>query len=155
MTEAGDAKQRLVSQIAAAVESRLGAADPRLKDLIAQEVTNVVAGRPAAESLIAAARAAGSDTAERIVVTSTGRNRPGVVARLATVIDEFQGDIREISQTIVGDYFTMIFVVDISGATSQGTRFATLKERLLAAGRDLGVNVVVLHDDILSSMHTV
>lgn len=93
--------------------------------------------------------------AERVVVTANGRNRSGIVARLATAIDELGGDIRDLSQTLVGDYFTMLFVVDIAGATRQGARFAQLRRRLQEVGEEIGVHVVVLHDDILSSMHSI
>ncbi len=150
-----DQENAVVADVVRAVASRLNSSDPKLQELIAQEVGAVLGARSGSDSLAGAARARPGATAERIVITSTGHNRPGVVARLATIIDEFAGDIRELSQTIVGDYFTMIFVVDIAGATSQGGRFATLKERLLAAAQDLGIHVVVLHDDILSAMHSV
>jgi predicted amino acid-binding ACT domain protein len=48
-----------------------------------------------------------------------------------------------------------VIVVDISGATSQGTRFATLRQQLQHAADELGIHVVALHDDILSTMHAV
>ena len=49
----------------------------------------------------------------------------------------------------------MIFVVDISGATSQGARFKQLRQRLVQVGEELGIHVVAMHDDILSAMHGV
>ena len=90
-----------------------------------------------------------------MVVTSHGRNRPGIVARVAAAIDEFEGDIRDLSQTIVGDYFTMLFVVDVRNAVREGAVFAQLRHRLEEVAKDLGVHVVVMHDDILSTMHSI
>ncbi|HET6345576.1 MAG TPA: ACT domain-containing protein [Myxococcota bacterium] len=92
---------------------------------------------------------------ERIVVSANGRNQSGIVAKLTAIIHDFKGDIRDISQTLVGDYFTMIIVVDIAGATRQGKHFSQLKEGLQGAGQEIGVHVVALHDDLLSSMHSV
>jgi ACT domain-containing protein len=92
---------------------------------------------------------------ERIVVSANGRNQSGIVARLTAIINDFEGDVRDISQTLVGDYFTMIIVVDIAGATRHGKHFSQLKERLQEAGQEIGVHVVALHDDLLSSMHSV
>ena len=102
-------KRRLSEQIAAAVESRLGRDADGLHGMIAQEVEAALTGRQAEDTLAHALRT-GEPEIERIVVTAHGKNRPGVVARVASAIDEFHGDIRDISQTIVADYFTMILV---------------------------------------------
>lgn len=155
MSPKTDPKNRLAQQIAAAVQTRLGRSDPRVLSAIAQEVELALGDRQPDLGLLEATHQRPTSGEERIVVTSTGRNRNGIVAGLAKVIDELNGDIRDLSQTIVGDYFTMIFVVDISGATAEGTRFVHLRERLQEVARDLGIHVVALHDDILSSMHTV
>ncbi len=150
-----EARARLAAEIAAAVQGRIDRHEPELQQIIAEEVELALASRPIDQALAQAARALGGQQAERIVITSTGRNKSGIVARLTQVISEFEGDIQDISQTIVGAYFTMVIVVDISGATSQGARFATLRQRLQQAGDELGIHVVALHDDILSTMHAV
>jgi ACT domain-containing protein len=146
---------RLAAKIAAAVEARMGNADPRINQIIEEEVEQVLAGRPLDHALLEVAQERASQTPERVVVTATGTNRTGIVARLAAVIDEFGGDIRDVSQTIVGSYFTILFVVDISGATRQGSTFATLQQRLREEASALGIHVVAIHDDILSTMHAV
>ena len=88
----------------------------------------------------------------RAVVTTTGRNARGVVATMAKEIAEAGGDIQDISQTIVSDYFTMIMVVDISGLV---VPFSGFKERLLAAAEKLGVHGVVMHEDVMRSLQRV
>ena len=138
----------LSQTVAAAVAQRLGQDDPALQKLIADEIGRTFGE---AESTHKVSSPSGDD--ERIVISATGRNTVGIVARLSAAIAEFSGDIQDISQTVVGEYFTMIIVVDISGATSQGTPFAQLRQRLLQVAEDMGIHVVALHDDILSSMH--
>ncbi len=150
-----DLRARLAQQVAEAVLARLGRSDPEILSIIAQEVAVALAERPVDQGLAEAAYERGGQNPERVVVTATGKNRPGIIARLAAVIDEFKGDIRDLSQTLVGDYFTTIFVVDISGATAAGSTFAELRERLRQTAGELGVHVVALHDDILSTMHAV
>lgn len=167
----------LTAEIVRAVQARLGQRDPEVGALIAHEVALALDAGPAADRGqgpagtmdVALDRTAahcvtvcgpGSAAAqgvltERVVVTANGRNRRGIVAGLTEVIRDVDGDIRDISQTIVGDYFTMIIVVDIAATTRQGTRFGQFKERLEQAGGALGVHVVALHDDILTTMHTV
>lgn len=148
-------RARLAAQIAAAVEARLGKSDPEIATIIEQEVGHALRDRPIDSALVEAARERHDEAPDRIVVTATGPNHTGIVARLSAVIDEFSGDIRDISQTIVAGYFTMLFVVDISGTTRQGTTFVTLRERLREVAGDLGIHVVAMHADILSAMHEV
>ncbi|MEE2961312.1 MAG: ACT domain-containing protein [Myxococcota bacterium] len=138
----------IAEEIVTRVLSKLGTTDPTITRLIAQEVASVLTTHelPSNHS---------TSSPERVVLTANGRNRPGIVVRLTSIIDEFGGDIRDINQTIVSDYFSMVIVVDIAAATSVGSRFGTLKQRLEGAGKDLGVHVVALHDDILSTMHSV
>ncbi len=146
---------RLTEQIADAVEARLGQSDPKIRTLIAQEVAAALGRHNPAELLDAAVRGQEEHAVERVVLTANGRNHTGIVARLAAAIDEFHGDIRDISQTIVGDYFTMIIVLDIASARRQGSRFNQLRERLRLLGEELGIHVVAMHDDLLSTMHSV
>jgi ACT domain-containing protein len=169
---------QLTDEIVRAVQARLGQRDAGVGALIAQEValaldgeargggglrtgsavplTPGAAGAPGCVTVCGVgSRADEGVLTERIVVTANGRNGRGIVARLTAILSEADGDIRDISQTIVGDYFTMIIVVDLGTATRQGTRFSQLKARLEQAGGELGVHVVALHDDILTSMHTV
>jgi ACT domain-containing protein len=75
-----------------------------------------------------------------------------VVAGLATAVAEMRADILDISQTLVGEYFTMIMVIDI-GATS--TSFEQMRNRLLDDAKRLGIQVNVMHDDLLKAMHRV
>ncbi len=148
----GTYQEQMTEEIVTRVMQKLGPSNPEATRIVAQEVAAVLAAAPS--SLESPAQRS-APRPERVVVTANGRNRSGIVVRLTTAIDEFQGDIRDISQTIVGEYFSMIIVVDISGATSQGSRFGQLRQRLKQVGEELGVHVVALHDDILTTMHTV
>jgi ACT domain-containing protein len=94
----------------------------------------------------------GEATSSRVVVAAHGKNAPGIVARVSAAIDEFDGDIRDLSQTIVSDYFSMLFVVDMG---DQGGRFLQLRRRLDEVAQDLGVHIVATHEDIVASMHGV
>ena len=88
----------------------------------------------------------------RAVITTTGRNARGVVATVAKEVADAGGDIQDISQTIVSDYFTMIMVVDISSLVLP---FAGFKERLLAAAEQLGIHLVVMHEEVMRSLQRV
>lgn len=101
----------------------------------------------------AIAEAAAKEPA-RCVVVATGINRPGIAAALSTAISDCGGDIQDISQTLVSEFFSMIFVVSLDNLTS-GFTFREFKERVEAAGRSIGCECVVFHEAILKAMHRV
>lgn len=139
--------QRLAAEIAQAVERRLGDTHPDIARAIAAELNIALCDL----AIPPTTRLQGD--ASRVVITAHGRNRTGVVTRLAAAIEEFDGDVRDLSQTIVGDYYTMLWVVDVPDTAAEGARFLRLRERLKEVGGDVGAHVVVMHDDILSAMH--
>jgi ACT domain-containing protein len=155
--------KELAVRIAEAVQVRLGRVDATASALIAQEVAKVLSEDPTMGCSTLADPGLRQEVApegeialtERVVVSANGRNKAGIVATLTQVISDFGGDIRDISQTIVGSYFTMIIVVDIAGATSHGSHFADFKARLSEVGQAAGFHVVTLHDDLLTAMHNV
>ena len=139
--------------------------DDRLRRLVA-EVTREVAAEatvakgspsPAAETL-ARAEICASCAEEarrrgpRAVVTTTGKNRRGIVANIAQAIAEAGGDIVDISQTLVSDYFTMIIVVDTAGLE---VSFADFKARLTSAVAALGAECLVMHEEIVNALQRV
>ncbi len=136
----------LIGEIAAWVLERLGDPDGRTLEVVSEELKATLKQRPAPVV---------DEAARRVVVTANGRDSSGIVARLSTAIFEYGGDIRDLSQTIVGDYFTMIFVVDIPGATAGGAKLAQLRHHLKEIGGELGLHVVTMHDDILTAMHSI
>jgi ACT domain-containing protein len=137
--------------------------DERLRRLVAEVTREVAAenavgkGSPAAETL-ARAEICASCAEEarrrgpRAVVTTTGKNRRGIVANIAQAIAEAGGDIVDISQTLVSDYFTMIIVVDTSALALP---FADFKARLTRAVQALGAECVVMHEEIVNALQRV
>ena len=88
----------------------------------------------------------------RAVITTTGYNAKGVVARMAAQVADAGGDILDISQTIVANFFTMIMIVEIGELT---VSFAEFKERLLVAAKELGIQAVVMHEEVMRSLQRV
>lgn len=50
--------------------------------------------------------------AKQFIITLTAANRVGILAALTTALDELGGDLREVSQTVVQKFFTMIVAAD-------------------------------------------
>ncbi len=92
----------------------------------------------------------------RAVVTVVGRNTPGIVARISSVVAELGGDLADMSQVIVGEFFSLIFVVDLAGMEKAGHSFRLFKERLQDEAAQIGcVKILVMHEDIFRVMHKV
>lgn len=92
----------------------------------------------------------------RAIVTVVGKNVPGIVARISTVVAACGGDLADMNQVIVADYFSLIFVVNLEQAEKQGTSFRLFKEQLQNEAANLGsVKILVMHEDIFKAMHKV
>lgn len=91
-------------------------------------------------------------TKEHVVITVMGQDRVGIVAKVSSVLSECNANIIDISQTILQDIFAMILMVDISQSSKN---LLEMQEIMAAAGADLGVNIVVQHEDIFRYMHRI
>ncbi|MDK2384623.1 MAG: ACT domain-containing protein [Candidatus Korarchaeota archaeon] len=89
---------------------------------------------------------------EMIVVTVVGADKPGIVAAISSVLAEAKANIVDISMTVLRGFFSMIMVVDISEAISD---IFELRDRLEEKGKEIGVRVMVLHEDVFRYMQKV
>jgi ACT domain-containing protein len=138
--------------------------DDRLRRLVAEVTREVAAeaarstsagtlpGFPGANDICASCAEEARRRGPRAVVTTTGKNRRGIVANIAQAIAEAGGDIVDISQTLVSDYFTMIIVVDTSALA---VPLADFKARLTRAVQALGAECVVMHEEIVNALQRV
>jgi ACT domain-containing protein len=95
---------------------------------------------------------AGRAKADRAVVTTTGKNQRGIVAKIAQAIADAGGDIVDIAQTLVSDYFTMIIIVDTSALTVSFAEFKARIERTVAAA---GAECLVMHEGVVSALERI
>jgi ACT domain-containing protein len=124
--------------------------DADLRRLVA-EVTREVTAQ-AERGARPAPGAADSRRGGRAVVTTTGKNQRGIVAKIAQAIADAGGDIADISQTLVSDYFTMIIVVDTAALTVSFAEFKTRLERTVASA---GAECLVMHEDVVNALQRV
>jgi ACT domain-containing protein len=93
-----------------------------------------------------------AEKTSRIIVTVLGQDRVGIIAAVANILADARANIVDISQTLMGDMFTMIMMVDIAGATEP---FDELKRRLNAKGEELGLRIDAQREDVFQFMHRV
>lgn len=55
----------------------------------------------------------------RAIMTVTGKDNKGIIAKVSTFLAEKGANVEEVSQTILGDCFAMIMLVDMSDAREE------------------------------------
>lgn len=88
----------------------------------------------------------------KCVVSVLGKDRPGIVATVATALTECGANIDDISQTILGDMFSMTMMVTLD---TEKVDFDGVQEKLKAAGEELGVQVTLQREDLFQAMYKI
>lgn len=88
----------------------------------------------------------------RAVVTVTGTDRRGVIASVSAFLAEHDINILDVSQTILGNQFAMIMVVDAEDSKED---FSALSVEIAEMGRKIDMNIRLQHADIFDAMHNV
>jgi ACT domain-containing protein len=125
--------------------------DEILRRVVAEVTRAMASSQPASPRAQPQHRGAGQ-RGGRAVVTTTGKNQRGIVARIAQAIADAGGDIVDISQTLVSDYFTMIIIVDTAALS---VSFAEFKSRLEKTVKALGAECLVMHEDVVDALQRV
>lgn len=88
----------------------------------------------------------------KAVITVVGRDSVGIIAKVSAVCTEYHANIVDISQSVLSEYFAMIMVVDIDGLTVPFTSFVDVLSEL---GKENGLDVRTMHEDVFDSMHRI
>ena len=88
----------------------------------------------------------------KAVVTVIGKDCVGIIAAVSTECAKFGGNIVDISQSVMREYFAMIMLVDISELSVPFSSFADTMKKL---GEDKGLEIHAMHEDIFNSMHRI
>lgn len=88
----------------------------------------------------------------KTVVTVLGKDRTGIVARIATTLTECGANIDDIQQNVLQDIFSMTMMVTLD---ESNTAFNEVQERLSADGEALGLQVVIQREDVFDFMYNV
>lgn len=88
----------------------------------------------------------------KAVVTVIGVDKPGIIARVSGKLFEENVNILDITQTIMGDIFSMIMLVNVQ---SNETDFSALVSDMKAIGEEIGVDITMTREEIYKSMHRI
>jgi ACT domain-containing protein len=94
----------------------------------------------------------GGKTSQICIVTVTGADRVGIVARLATVMAKANVNIVDINQKIMEDYFVMTMAVDLGRAAVD---IGQIRKRLDQVGKQMALKITIQDENIFKAMHRV
>ncbi len=89
---------------------------------------------------------------KKTIITVTGKDTVGIIARVCNYLAEQQVNIEDISQTILQGFFHMMMIADAS-ASAKST--AELASDLTEIGNEIGVTIHCQHEDIFNMMHRI
>ena len=89
---------------------------------------------------------------QKALISVTGQDQVGIIAKVSTALCDQNINILEISQTILDGCFTMLMVVDISKAREN---FGQLSETLTLVGNQVGVMVHIQRMELFAAMHRI
>ncbi len=93
-----------------------------------------------------------SENNQRAIITVVGHDTVGIIARVCTYLADNNINILDISQTIVGGYFNMMMITDLSGKKKH---FAEISKELEEVGKEIGVLIKIQREDIFDEMHRI
>ena len=88
----------------------------------------------------------------KCVVSVLGKDRSGIVAAVANVMADCEANIDDISQTILGELFSMTMLVTLSPEVAT---FNEVQEKLAAVSERLGIQITIQRQDVFDSMYIV
>ena len=88
----------------------------------------------------------------KAVISVTGKDGVGIVAKVSAKCAECGANIIDISQTVLGGYFAMIMIADVSALNVQ---FGDFVDAMASFGKENGLQVNTMHEDIFNSMHKI
>ena len=88
----------------------------------------------------------------KAVVTVVGKDMVGIIHKISGKLVEYNLNFLDINQSVVGEFFTMIMLVDIS---SIGDSFEKFCNEIDEIGKQMGQKIMVQHENLFNAMHTI
>ena len=86
------------------------------------------------------------------IVTVTGKDKVGIIARIANTMAKANINIIDVSQRIMAEYFVMTMAVDITEAAIDMDK---IQGQLKKIAREMDLNITLQHENIFKMMHRV
>ena len=88
----------------------------------------------------------------KCVISVLGKDTTGIVAEVAVALRECGANIDDISQTLLGDIFSMTMIVTLNAEIAD---FNTVQEQLTEVGKRLGLQITIQRQDVFDFMYNI
>lgn len=86
------------------------------------------------------------------VMTVVGSDAVGIIAKISTILADNNINIKDITQTILDDIFTMIMIIDLS---SSKIDIENLSKLLTEVGESKNLSIRVQLKELFNTMHRI
>ena len=86
----------------------------------------------------------------KAVITVTGKDSVGIIAKVSAECAKYDATIVDISQSVLSEYFAMIMLADIDRLKVSFSEFVDIMSEI---GREKALSINVMHEDIFNTMH--
>jgi ACT domain-containing protein len=90
--------------------------------------------------------------AQICIVTVTGVDRVGIIAKLANTMAKANINIVDVNQKIMEDTFVMTMAVDIANASAYMKKIRASLDKI---GREMSLNITMQDENIFKMMHRI
>lgn len=88
----------------------------------------------------------------RTVVSVIGKDTVGIISKVSAVCAECGVNIIDITQSVLDDMFVMVMLTELK---DKDCSFGDFKSKMCDLGKQLGLDIHVMHEDIFKSMHRI
>jgi len=88
----------------------------------------------------------------KAIVTVIGGDQVGIIAAISTILADKSINIEDVNQTIMGNSFTMMMLVDLTDAE---VSFDAVRQELAELGTNMSLSIRIQREEIFMSMHQV
>lgn len=86
---------------------------------------------------------------EKAIITAVGKDKPGIIAAISTLLSEKNINILDVTQTVMeSSIFTMSMLVELD----MQIQFKQLKKDLEELGQRLAVEIYIQREDVFDAM---
>lgn len=89
---------------------------------------------------------------QQVIITVSGVDKVGIVAKISAVLAEYEVNIEDIKQSLMQGHFVMFMLCNIEKSKYS---FKEIKEALTNTGNGLGMEVWIQRKEIFDNMHNI
>ncbi|MGF6907616.1 ACT domain-containing protein [Fusobacterium sp. PH5-44] len=86
------------------------------------------------------------------ILSVIGKDTVGILATVSNECVKYNANITDVSQSVIGDFFAMIMVVNLDKLNVEFTKFV---DAMKVSGKEKNLEIHVMHEDIFNSMHKI